>query len=187
MGRFTATADNYRQTAIERSDVMAVNIQNMNDEMSALVEIRTMNYSDLKQVIVVEEKAYPHPWTEGIFRDCLRVGHNAWVMTLDNEIIAYSMVMLSPGEAHILNICVDPDYQAKGLGRYMLHHLIKKTNQTDIDMVLLEVRRSNTKAQQLYQSEGFHELGVRKAYYPADKGREDAIILARYLDNKPGQ
>jgi ribosomal-protein-alanine N-acetyltransferase len=166
---------------------MAVNIQNMNDEMSALVEIRTMNYSDLKQVIVVEEKAYPHPWTEGIFRDCLRVGHNAWVMTLDSEIIAYAIVMLSPGEAHILNICIDPDYQAKGLGRYMLRHLIKKTNQTDIDMVLLEVRRSNTKAQQLYQSEGFHELGVRKAYYPADKGREDAIILARYLDNKLGQ
>ena len=163
---------------------MAVNFQNMNDEMSALVEIRTMNYSDLKQVIAVEKKAYPHPWTLGIFRDCLRVGHNAWVMTLDSEVIAYAIVMLSPGEAHILNICVDPDYQAKGLGRFLLRHLIKKTNQTDIDMVLLEVRRSNTNAKLLYQSEGFHELGVRKAYYPAADGREDAIILARYLNNK---
>ncbi|MBE9560083.1 MAG: ribosomal protein S18-alanine N-acetyltransferase [Proteobacteria bacterium] len=152
--------------------------------MSALVEIRTMNYSDLKQVIAVEKKAYPHPWTLGIFRDCLRVGHNAWVMTLDSEVIAYAIVMLSPGEAHILNICVAPDYQAKGLGRFLLRHLIKKTNQTDIDMVLLEVRRSNTSAQLLYQSEGFHELGVRKAYYPAADGREDAIILARYLNNK---
>ena len=163
---------------------MAVNFQNMNDDMSALVEIRTMNYSDLKQVIAVEKKAYPHPWTLGIFRDCLRVGHNAWVMTLDSEVIAYAIVMLSPGEAHILNICVAPDYQEKGLGRFLLRHLIKKTNQTDIDMVLLEVRRSNTSAQSLYQSEGFHELGVRKAYYPAVDGREDAIILARYLNNK---
>ena len=163
---------------------MAVNFQNMNNEMSALVEIRTMTYSDLKQVIAVEKKAYPHPWTLGIFRDCLRVGHNAWVMTLDSEVIAYAIVMLSPGEAHILNICVDPDYQAKGLGRFLLRHLIKKTNQTDIDMILLEVRRSNSNAKLLYQSEGFHELGVRKAYYPAADGREDAIILARYLNNK---
>jgi [ribosomal protein S18]-alanine N-acetyltransferase len=163
---------------------MAVNFQNMNENMRALVEIRTMSYSDLKQVAVVEKKAYPHPWTLGIFRDCLRVGHHAWVMTLDKKVIGYAIIMLSPGEAHILNICVAPDYQAKGLGRYLLRYLINRTDQTDIDMVLLEVRRSNTRAQLLYQSEGFHELGVRKAYYPADSGREDAIILAKYLANK---
>lgn len=153
----------------------------MNDEMIALVAIRTMNYSDLKAVISVEKKAYPHPWTLGIFRDCLRIGYNAWVMTLDNKIIGYGIVMLSPGEAHILNICVHPDFQGKGLGRHLLRHIIKKSNQTDIDMLLLEVRRSNEGAQGLYRSEGFHELGVRKAYYPAEKGREDAIILAKYL------
>ncbi len=160
---------------------MAVNHQNMKDEMSALVEIRTMSYTDLKSVITVEKKAYPHPWTLGIFRDCLRIGYNAWVMTLDKEIIGYGIVMLSPGEAHILNICIEPDFQKKGLGRYLLRHILKKSKQTDVDMVLLEVRRSNAGAQQLYQSEGFHELGVRKAYYPADNGREDAIILAKYL------
>jgi ribosomal-protein-alanine N-acetyltransferase len=114
----------------------------------------------------------------------LRIGYNAWVVTLDKEIIGYGIVMLSPGEAHILNICVDPDYQGKGLGRFLLRHLVKKSKQTDIDMVLLEVRRSNVNAQLLYQSEGFHELGVRKGYYPADDGREDAIILAKYVVNK---
>jgi ribosomal-protein-alanine N-acetyltransferase len=159
---------------------MAVDLQEITD-MSALVEIRTMTYADLKQVIAVEQKAYPHPWTLGIFRDCLRIGYNAWVMTLDNNVIGYGIVMLSPGEAHILNICIDPDFQGKGLGRYLLRHLIKKSKQTDVDMVLLEVRRSNSNAQQLYLSEGFHELGVRKAYYPADNGREDAIILAKYI------
>jgi len=163
---------------------MAVNFQNMNEEMSALVEIRTMNYSDLKQVIAVEKRAYPHPWTLGIFRDCLRIGYTAWVMTLDKKVMGYGVVMLSPGEAHILNICIDPEYQGKGLGRYLLNYLIKKSNLTDVDMVLLEVRRSNSGAQQLYKSEGFHELGVRKAYYPTKEGREDAIILAKYLNNK---
>lgn len=163
---------------------MAVNFQNMSDGLSALVELRTMKSSDLKQVIAVEKKAYPHPWTLGIFRDCLRVGYNAWVMTLDNNVIGYGIVMLAPGEAHILNICIDPDYQSKSLGRHLLRHLVEKSHQTDIDMVLLEVRRSNTQAQQLYVSENFHELGVRKDYYPTDKGREDAIILAKYLAPK---
>jgi ribosomal-protein-alanine N-acetyltransferase len=105
-------------------------------------------------------------------------------MTLDDQIIGYGVIMLSPGEAHILNICIDPEYQCKGLGRYLLRHLVKKSHQTDIDMLLLEVRRSNTSAQELYLSEGFHELGVRKAYYPAEDGREDAIILAKYLNGK---
>ena len=163
---------------------MAVNFQDMNDELGALVEIRTMTASDLKQVITVEKKAYPYPWTLGIFRDCLRVGYNAWVMTLENNVIGYGIVMLAPGEAHILNICIDPEYQGKSLGRYMLNHIVEKSHQTDIDMVLLEVRRSNIHAQQLYVSEGFHELGVRKAYYPADNGREDAIILAKYIASK---
>jgi len=153
----------------------------MNDEMTAIVDIRTMNYTDLKQVVAIEKKAYPHPWTPGIFRDCLRVGYNAWVMMLDIKVIGYGLVMLSPGEAHILNICIDPEYQRRGLGRYLLRYLIKQSRQTDIDMVMLEVRRSNVSAQLLYQSEGFNELGVRKAYYPADNGREDAIILAKYL------
>jgi ribosomal-protein-alanine N-acetyltransferase len=162
---------------------MAANIQNMNDEICTMVDIRTMSYGDLKQVLILENKAYPYPWTLGIFRDCLRIGYNAWVMTLDESIIGYGIVMLSPGEAHILNICIDPDYQGKGLGRFLLRHLIKKCQQTDVDMLLLEVRRSNAGAQQLYLSEGFHELGVRKAYYPAENGREDAIILAKYLAN----
>jgi len=109
---------------------MAVNYQNMNEEMSALVEIRTMSYSDLKPVIAVEEKAYPHPWTLGIFRDCLRVGYNAWVMTVDNKVICYGIVMLSPGEVHILNICVDIDYQGKSLGRHLLRHLVKMSHPT---------------------------------------------------------
>jgi ribosomal-protein-alanine N-acetyltransferase len=160
---------------------MAVSFQNMNNELTALLDVRTMNYADLGDVITIEKKAYPYPWTLGIFRDCLRVGHSAWVLTLDKQLIGYGILMLAPGEAHILNICIDPEYHGKGLGRYLLQFLIKKCSQTDIEMVLLEVRRSNETAQQLYLSEGFNELGMRKAYYPADNGREDAIILAKYL------
>ena len=89
--------------------------------------------------------------------------------------------MMAPGESHVLNICVKPDQQRRGIGRALLRLLMEKSEQASVDMILLEVRRSNQPAIDLYQDEGFHELGVRKGYYPADAGREDAIILARYL------
>lgn len=150
-------------------------------EQDAEVSFRTMTYNDLKQVIDVEELAYLYPWTVGIFRDCIRVGYNCWVATLQERIIGYGIVMLAAGEAHVLNLCVSPDYQRRGIGRKMLQHLTQRAQQSEIDMILLEVRRSNQAALDLYHSEGFHELGVRNNYYPGDHGREDAIILARYL------
>lgn len=145
------------------------------------IAIRTMSYGDLSRVMEVEERAYRYPWTVGIFRDCIRVGYNCWVATLEDKIIGYGIVMLAAGEAHVLNLCVSPDYQRRGVGRKMLQHLSARAQQADIDMILLEVRRSNQAAIDLYHDEGFHELGVRKNYYPGDQGREDAIILARYL------
>ncbi len=144
-------------------------------------QIRTMTYADLKPVMEIEVKAYEHPWTIGIFRDCLRVGYSCWVLTEDDVIIGYGIVMLAAGEAHILNLCVNSDYQRKGLGRNLLNYMTKKAALSGIDMILLEVRRSNQSAINLYQSEGFHELGVRHNYYPDEAGREDAIIFAKYL------
>ena len=147
--------------------------------------IRGMTYTDLKQVIAVENLAYPHPWTVGIFRDCLRVGYSCWVVTKLQDIIGYGIVMLAAGEAHILNLCVKPDEQGKGVGRKLLNYLTQSARQADIDMILLEVRRSNQAAINLYHSEGFHELGIRDNYYPAESGREDAIIFAKYLARVP--
>ncbi len=155
--------------------------QHLNANLAAMVTIRSMTYGDLKQVIDVETRAYPHPWTLGIFRDCLRVGYQAWVLTMERSVIGYGVMMQSPGEAHLLNICIDPDYQGRGLGRHFLRFLVDRAKRDGVDMLLLEVRRSNRLAHALYLSEGFHELGVRKAYYPTDDGREDAIILAKTL------
>ena len=141
---------------------------------------RTMVGGDLKQVMEIEVQAYTHPWTTGIFRDCLR-GHRCWVALQGDEIVGYGVLMMAPGESHVLNLCVKPDQQRKGIGRELLRLLAKYSEQSGADMILLEVRRSNQAAIDLYQDEGFHELGVRKAYYPADDGREDAIIFAKYL------
>jgi ribosomal-protein-alanine N-acetyltransferase len=150
-------------------------------QQTAKLSIRTMTYGDLSHVMEVEELAYRYPWTVGIFRDCIRVGYNCWVAILQERIIGYGIVMLAAGEAHVLNLCVSPEFQSRGIGRKLLQHLTRRAQLADIDMILLEVRRSNQAAIELYHSEGFHELGVRKNYYPGDQGREDAIILARYL------
>jgi ribosomal-protein-alanine N-acetyltransferase len=159
---------------------MAARAKDMS-EQNVEVSIRTMTYADLSNVMQVEEQAYPYPWTVGIFRDCIRVGYNCWVATLEEAIIGYGIVMLAAGEAHVLNLCVSPSFQGRGIGRKLLQHLSRRAQMANIDMILLEVRRSNQTAIDLYHSEGFHELGVRKNYYPGDQGREDAIILARYL------
>lgn len=144
------------------------------------LSFRTMHADDLKRIMAIEVQAYSHPWTTGIFRDCLRC-HRCWVAMQNNVIVGYGVLMLAPGEAHVLNLCVNPDQQRKGIGREILRLLVKSSEQSGVDMILLEVRRSNQSAIDLYDNEGFHELGVRKGYYPADNGREDAIIFAKYL------
>jgi ribosomal-protein-alanine N-acetyltransferase len=141
---------------------------------------RTMHRSDLEQVMAIEVQAYSHPWTTAIFQDCLRL-HRCWVTEQDKSIVGYGVLMMAPGEAHVLNICIKPDRQRKGIGRELLRLMMKESEKSAVDMILLEVRSSNQSAIELYQAEGFNELGVRKGYYPSNTGREDAIIFAKYL------
>jgi ribosomal-protein-alanine N-acetyltransferase len=81
-------------------------------------------------------------------------------------------------EAQILSLCIDPDLQGRGLGRSLLQQLLNEASSSHADSVFLEVRASNLAARNLYESSGFNEIGVRRGYYPAEDGREDAIILA---------
>lgn len=154
--------------------------------MSAIVEpglplFRRMLEADVEQVMTIEVRAYAHPWTAGIFRDCLRVGYYCQVMELDGKMAGYGVLTLGGGEAHILNLCVAPGMQGRGLGRAMLEHLLEAAQRLHAETVLLEVRPSNQAAVHLYQSLGFNEVGVRNAYYPGHEGREDALILALSL------
>jgi ribosomal-protein-alanine N-acetyltransferase len=160
---------------------MAVQPDSLKAQLSRSNNIREMNNDDLGSVIDVEVAAYEHPWTLGIFRDCLRVGYSCWVYEDSGTVAAHGIVMLSGAEAHVLNLCVHPDYQRRGIGRSMLNHLTQIARESGADTILLEVRQSNFIAMQLYISADFHELGVRTGYYPDHDGREDAIILAKSL------
>ena len=160
---------------------MAVQPDSLRGRLARSENIREMSSDDLGRVIDVEIAAYEHPWTLGIFRDCLRVGYSCWVYEDEDAVVAYGIVMLSGAEAHVLNLCTHPDYQRRGIGRLMLNHLIQVSRESGADTILLEVRESNIVAMQLYLSADFHQLGVRTGYYPDHEGREDAIILAKSL------
>jgi len=152
-------------------------------EAPAEANLRPMAESDLTAVMQVELAAYPHPWDERIMRDCLRVNHyHGWVFELDEVISGYLFLSVVAGEMHILNLCIHPDLQRQGWGRRLLQRAFDlATTEYSANMCFLEVRPSNLSALELYQSEGFNEIGVRKNYYPAEQGREDALVMAKSI------
>jgi ribosomal-protein-alanine N-acetyltransferase len=136
-----------------------------------------MGERDLEGVLEVERGAYPFPWTRGIFEDCLRVGYSCWVTAQASTIVGYGVMSVAVGESHILNLCVRPELQRQGHGRRLLVHLLELSRRHNAEMAFLEVRPSNRAALALYRHVGFSEVGVRRGYYPAARGREDALIL----------
>lgn len=145
-----------------------------------LMRMRRMTVSDLSAVLEIERKNYQFPWDEDIFKDCFKANYDLRVCEELDRILGYCIVSMGVGEAHILNISVDPSEQNQGIGRKMLEHMIENTR-GKAETLFLEVRPSNSVAISLYKKIGFNEIGIRKGYYPAENGREDAIMLALEL------
>jgi len=143
--------------------------------------LRPMREDDLDVVLAIEQRAYPFPWTRGIFRDCLRADYPAWVLVEDGLVIGYGVLSLAADEAHVLNVCAAPEVQGRGHGRRLLRSLLQLARGRGAHRVFLEVRPSNAAAIALYHDEGFNEIGRRPRYYPAHDGREDAIVMAMEL------
>lgn len=148
------------------------------DEALPASTLRPMREDDLAAVMAIEVDAYPFPWTPGIFRDCLRADHPAWVLLQQERVIGYFLMSLAAGEAHLLNVCVAKDRQGHGYGRTLLRAILQIARGHGVERVFLEVRPSNSGAIQLYFDAGFNEIGRRPRYYPAGDGREDALVMA---------
>lgn len=152
----------------------------------ASTQVRPMREEDLPAVLAIELRAYPYPWTEGIFRDCIKAGYSLWVLDSHDGLIGYGVLSAAGGEAHILNLCVDPLRQGQGHGRRLLTRLLDLARWHRVERVFLEVRPSNTHAIALYHRSGFCEIGQRPNYYPARWGREDAVVMAREMLEEQG-
>ncbi len=152
--------------------------------MSALpieqIDIRPMKKIEAAEVARIESEVYAYPWTLGNFMDSLNGGHSCWACTVNGVLVGYAVMLVAAHEAHLLNICIAADWQARGLGTQLLRHLMRIAK-SDAGIMFLEVRPSNPHAQRLYEREGFQRIALRPKYYPSFEGREDAIICARNL------
>ena len=143
--------------------------------------IRNMVHEDLSLVSDIERRSYDYPWSHGVFRDCLLAGYHCIVIERDDDVCGYGILSVAAGEAHVLNLCVDPAVRALGYGERLLDSLIGRARELEVDQVFLEVRPSNTTAIRLYNKKGFHKIADRRGYYQAADGREDASVLAKKL------
>jgi ribosomal-protein-alanine N-acetyltransferase len=141
-------------------------------------EFEPMRESDLRAVLEIESSIYEFPWTLGNFRDSLRAGYACRVIREGRRVIGYAVLMLAAGEAHLLNLSVAAHSQRRGLGRGLLDNVVQLAREHKSKILFLEVRPTNEVGQRLYTGYGFRQIGVRRGYYPARKGREDALVLA---------
>ena len=153
--------------------------------MSAVLKepprLAPMGERDLEEVIAIERAIYSHPWTRGNFSDSLRAGYECRTWRLEGELIGYFILLLAAGEAHLLNLSIAARHQRSGHGRALLREAVEFARRRGARSLFLEVRPSNLAAQALYTRFGFRHIGVRRGYYPAHSGREDALVLTLAL------
>lgn len=143
--------------------------------------IHSVTDADIPVILAIEQDSYQYPWSEGIIRDCMKTGYFFYSWLDVEEIVGYGVLSCAANEAHILNLCVRSDRRGEGIGQRLLDHLLFTAKRQYVDTVFLEVRSSNPVAIRLYENNGFNEIGRRKDYYPAEDGREDALVFARAL------
>ena len=158
----------------------------MSAQLKTQYQLRPMQIDDLDAIMQIEPTIYSHPWTRGNFSDSLNSGYSAWVLVdklleHNEQMIGYALMMMILDEAHLLNLSVAKHQQKQGLGRYLLEHMLKIAKNHQAANLFLEVRPSNVAAIALYENMGFSEMAVRRGYYPAHNGREDAILMGLVL------
>lgn len=156
----------------------------MSARLDILPNYRRMTARDLDAVMAIENAIYPYPWTRGNFSDSLHAGYHCWIVECGGVIAGYSVVMIAAGEAHLLNLSIAAEWQRRGLGTGLLRFIIRLARDYAAGKIYLEVRPSNTAARALYGGAGFAEIAVRRGYYPAGAGREDAVVMELALDVK---
>jgi ribosomal-protein-alanine N-acetyltransferase len=143
--------------------------------------IEPLSVRDLEAVVAIEGAIYEFPWTFGNFRDSLSAGYSCWGLHSADGLVGYAVMMLGANEAHLLNLSIAAPVQRRGYGSKLLEHLLRVARGYHAHVIFLEVRPSNPSARRLYLRHGFQQVGVRKGYYPARKGREDALLLSLAL------
>jgi ribosomal-protein-alanine N-acetyltransferase len=140
------------------------------------VVVAPMRPRHLPEVLAIEARVYPRPWSARLFEEELaRRGRAYLVARVGQRVVGYAGLLMIADDGHVATVAVDPDWQRRGIGRALLGELVGAALELGADQLTLEVRVSNTGAQDLYRAFGFVPGGARKAYY-ADNG-EDALVM----------
>ena len=140
-----------------------------------------MSVERLPAVCAIEKQAYTHPWTHANFIDSMAAGYRCQLLMGGDTVLGYFVAMKGVDEVHLLNITVAPEFQRQGWAPLMLEALAGWSRGQGAQWLWLEVRTSNDRALQIYERNGFRRVGVRKGYYPAHGGREDAVVMSLRL------
>jgi ribosomal-protein-alanine N-acetyltransferase len=143
--------------------------------------IRRFGMEDIDRIFEIEQLAYPFPWSRGIFVDCLGAGYACFGLQLGKNLAGYTILSRVADEAHLLNLCIHPDWQNRGYGSLLLEYAIDYVSRSETRAMFLEVRISNPRAEKLYKNRGFRIVGRRASYYQSGEGREDAIVMSLKL------
>lgn len=147
----------------------------------SLFFIRSLQAKDLARVNQIEQAVYPIPWTQGIHQDCVDSKYPSLVLEDKQQIIGYAVFNYLLDECHLLNIAIAPEFQDQGYATKLLHAMELRAQEAGMQRIILEVRASNNPAIQFYKKEAFEQIGLRKKYYKALQGREDAIVMSKAL------
>lgn len=140
-----------------------------------------LDLEDVPRILAIEQAGHRFPWNEKIFVDCIHSGYYLDGAFANGTLIGFSVVMPIMDEWHLLNLCVDPRHARRGVGRFLMGFIMEQAQQAKTASLWLEVRSGNIPARNLYGQLGFDEVGLRKGYYPADSGREDARVMRLLL------
>lgn len=140
--------------------------------------IRQMQMADVAQVTEIEQRVQTHPWRVGQFQEAV-TAYQSTVVERDGQVLGFCILQPVLDEANLLLMAIDPSQQGQGLGFELLEASIAMLNNDPVQ-IFLEVRESNIAAIKLYEKTGFHQIDLRRNYYPkAEGGKEHAIIMVK--------
>lgn len=149
----------------------------MSAQLDSVTTYARMGEAHLDEVVRIEQAVHVHPWTRGNFADSMSAGYHCWVTYRKTLLAGYGVLMIAADEAHLLNLSVAPEWRRRRVGTELTRFFVQLARDYGAERIYLEVRPSNAPARALYSAHGFIEAGVRRDYYPAAQGREDAVIM----------
>ena len=153
--------------------------------MNTLIHFKSVTDENINELMAIENACHTHPWTLKTMQSCLQGRYFNLAAFDDEQMIGFYIGEKAGPDFTLMDICVTPKHQGKGIAKQLLSKFIEHGEQQNAENLFLEVRESNTRAIKLYEQAGFIEMSVRKNSYPSDdatkNGFEDAILMGMAL------